>query len=90
MTNFNKLTLQIAAAAALAGAMSMASAASGTSGTSGSAGAGIDGGGGGAAAGSSAGSNPKLGAGTGGPVGLLEKVFSGEDPTKRRKKKQAD
>lgn len=88
MSNLIKLTAQVALTASLLGSMSLAIAASGTSGTSGSAGATIDTGGGGAVAGSGAGTNPKLGAGAGGPVGLLAEVFgAGDDPAGKKKKK---
>ncbi|MDB5967674.1 MAG: hypothetical protein JWQ90_124 [Hydrocarboniphaga sp.] len=90
MSNLINSVLKTAVAAALLGAMSLASAASGTSGSSGSAGAGIDTGGGGSAAGSGASSNPKLAEGSGGPVGLLEKVFGDTDPSKKKKKRGAN
>ena len=84
MTTFIKVATQTALAAVLLGSMSIASAASGISG---SAGATIDTGGGGAQAGTSAGTNPRAGAGVGGPVGLLAKVFGGDDPAGKKKKK---
>lgn len=87
MTTFIKVVTQTALAAVLLGSMSLASAASGSSGISGSAGATIDTGGGGSQAGTSAGTNPRAGAGVGGPVGLLAKVFGGDDPAGKKKKK---